>query len=275
MTGEDAGRRASSVPTLAVEDGVAGRFGEPGFGLRAGRARQGRPVLVGAQVGEEPVAGEGFFGLDFVTEAGVAGADVALEHLDALAAVLQGAGDGTAGAAGDEPGQGAAELPGCEAWRASPGSRGSRPSARGRRSKCDQTAPSPSAGTAHSWRWATGPGRITLLDGTLKRKADGPSAMPSRPGSATPRRPSARSPSTPTAARSPWAAARARSSCGTTRQPLSGPRPTAGGDSASAALGADSSTVYAAGIHYLSTGTSSVRTRWPRGSAIGYTAAVS
>ncbi|MEH0449804.1 hypothetical protein QA811_41050 [Streptomyces sp. B21-102] len=59
------------------------------------------------------------------------------------------------------------------------------------------------------------------------------------------------------------------------RQPLSGPRPTAGGDSASAALGADSSTVYAAGIHYLSTGTSSVRTRWPRGSAIGYTAAVS
>ncbi|MGW5657820.1 hypothetical protein [Streptomyces humi] len=77
MAGEDAAQAGFVGDALAVEDGVAGEFGEPGFGLRAGRsgpAGQGRPVMVGAQVGEELAAGEGFFGLAFVAEAGVAGA---------------------------------------------------------------------------------------------------------------------------------------------------------------------------------------------------------
>ncbi|MEE1833702.1 hypothetical protein [Streptomyces sp. SP17KL33] len=76
---------------MAVEDGVAG------------------------ELGEELAAGECLFGLDFVAEAGVAGAGAALEHLDALVAVLKSASNGAARAAGDEPGQSAAELPGRQA----------------------------------------------------------------------------------------------------------------------------------------------------------------
>ncbi|MFE1835294.1 hypothetical protein [Streptomyces sviceus] len=105
MAGQDAAQAGFVGDDLAVEDGMAGELGEPGFGFLSGGAREGRPAVVGAQLVEELAAGEGFFGLGLglVTEAGVAGAGVALEHLDAQVAVLHGVGDGAARAAGDEP----------------------------------------------------------------------------------------------------------------------------------------------------------------------------
>ncbi|MER6959553.1 hypothetical protein [Streptomyces sp. NPDC000618] len=99
---------------------MARELGEPGLGLRAGWAGQRRPVAVRAHLGEVLAAGEGLFGLDLVAEAGVAGPGLALEHLDALVTVLQDAGDGAAGATGDEPGQGTAKLPGGQARLSSP-----------------------------------------------------------------------------------------------------------------------------------------------------------
>ncbi|MGX1914133.1 hypothetical protein ACWIID_35650 [Streptomyces phaeochromogenes] len=74
MAGQDAAQAGFVGDDLAVEDGVAGELGELGFGFLSGGARQGRPVVVGAQLGEELAAGEGFFGLDLVAETGVAGA---------------------------------------------------------------------------------------------------------------------------------------------------------------------------------------------------------
>ncbi|MFI6407718.1 hypothetical protein [Streptomyces sp. NPDC050548] len=68
MAGQDAAQAGFVGDDLAVEDGVAGELREPGFGFRACGAGQGRPVVVGAQLGEELAAGEGFFGLDFVAE---------------------------------------------------------------------------------------------------------------------------------------------------------------------------------------------------------------
>lgn len=90
---------------------MAGELGEPALGFRAGRSGQCRTIDVGAHLGEELAAVEGLFGLGLVAEPGVAGTGVALEHLNALMAVLQGPGNGAAGSAGDEPGQGASELP--------------------------------------------------------------------------------------------------------------------------------------------------------------------
>ncbi|MFE2424043.1 hypothetical protein [Streptomyces hokutonensis] len=58
---------------------MAGELGEPGLGLRCGRPDQGRPVVVRAHVREELGSGEGFFGLDLVAEARVAGAGETLE----------------------------------------------------------------------------------------------------------------------------------------------------------------------------------------------------
>ncbi|MFG2732578.1 hypothetical protein [Streptomyces canus] len=74
MAGQDAAQAGFVGDDLAVENGVAGELGEPGFGFLSGGARQGRPVVVCAQLGEELAAGEGFFGLDLVAKAGVAGA---------------------------------------------------------------------------------------------------------------------------------------------------------------------------------------------------------
>jgi hypothetical protein len=69
VTGHDAPQAGFVGDNLAVEDRVAGELGKSGFGFRACGTGQSRPVVVGAQLGEELAAGEGFFGLDLVTEA--------------------------------------------------------------------------------------------------------------------------------------------------------------------------------------------------------------
>ncbi|MCX5094726.1 hypothetical protein OOK36_38905 [Streptomyces sp. NBC_00365] len=74
VTGQDAAQAGFVGDDLAVEDRVTGELGEPGFGFRTCGTGQSRPVVVGAHLGEELAAGECFFGLDFVAEAGVAGA---------------------------------------------------------------------------------------------------------------------------------------------------------------------------------------------------------
>jgi hypothetical protein len=101
-------RRPARTPELVWRANSASRASAsaPAGPVRAGRSSSA------AHLGEELAAGQGFFGLDFVSEAGVAGAGVALEHLDALVEVLLGSGDGAAGTAGDEPGQGPPELSG-------------------------------------------------------------------------------------------------------------------------------------------------------------------
>ncbi|MFF8732207.1 hypothetical protein ACF073_37945 [Streptomyces sp. NPDC015171] len=68
-------------------------------------------MFIGAQLGEELATGEGLLGFDLIAEAGVAGAGVALEHLNTLVTVLQGSRNGASGLAGDEPGQCPPELP--------------------------------------------------------------------------------------------------------------------------------------------------------------------
>ncbi|WP_177324390.1 HEPN domain-containing protein [Streptomyces mirabilis] len=89
VAGHDAAQAGFVSDDLAVEDGVPGELGEPGFGLGAGRPSQRRSVFVGTQLGEQLATGEGLLGFDLIAEAGVAGAGVALEHLNALVAVLQ------------------------------------------------------------------------------------------------------------------------------------------------------------------------------------------
>lgn len=108
VAGHNAAQAGFVSDDLAVEGGVPGELGEPGLG--AGWPSQRRAVFVGAHLGEKQAAGEGLLGFDLIAEAGVAGAGVALEHLNALVAVLQGSRDGAAGAAGDQPGQGPPEL---------------------------------------------------------------------------------------------------------------------------------------------------------------------
>ncbi|WP_143674176.1 hypothetical protein [Streptomyces caniscabiei] len=74
MAGHDAAQAGAVGDDLAVEDRVAGELGESALGFRAGRSGQCRTVTVGAHLGEELAAGEGFLGFDLVAEPGVAGA---------------------------------------------------------------------------------------------------------------------------------------------------------------------------------------------------------
>ncbi|PWG15375.1 hypothetical protein DF268_00760 [Streptomyces sp. V2] len=69
VAGQDAAQAGFVGDDLAVEDCVAGKLCEPCFGFRACGTAQGRSVVVGAQIGKELAAGEGFFGLDFVAKA--------------------------------------------------------------------------------------------------------------------------------------------------------------------------------------------------------------
>ncbi|MFI9542860.1 hypothetical protein ACIHAR_02645 [Streptomyces sp. NPDC052016] len=111
MAGQDAAQAGRVGDDGAGEPGAVVEVGEPGGCLVGGRAAQ--VLLVVGGEGEKVFAApHGLFGLDLGAEAGVAGAGVALDHLDAEVAVLDGSGDDAAGAAGDVPGQGAAELPG-------------------------------------------------------------------------------------------------------------------------------------------------------------------
>ncbi|WP_328306429.1 hypothetical protein OG432_00215 [Streptomyces sp. NBC_00442] len=68
VAGHDAAKAGFVGGDLAVEDGVAGEFGEPPLGLGASRAGQCRTVLAGGHAGEELASGEGFFGLDLVAD---------------------------------------------------------------------------------------------------------------------------------------------------------------------------------------------------------------
>jgi hypothetical protein len=95
--------------TLPHSSGV-GELLQPAGGFLGGGAGQvGVRVRVGH--GQQVLAaGEGLFALDLGAEPRVGGAGIAFEHLDAQVPVGDRTSDRAAGAAGDEPGQGAAEL---------------------------------------------------------------------------------------------------------------------------------------------------------------------
>jgi len=112
MVGHQPGKPARVCGDLPGETGVAGEGGQPTGGFGGGGPGQ-LLVLVLVGHGQEVfAAGEGLFGFDLGAEPAAAGSCVALKHLDGMVAVLQGPGDDAAGAAGDVPGQRAAELPG-------------------------------------------------------------------------------------------------------------------------------------------------------------------